>query len=136
MASKKSLVGLLLRKSCWNNSCSDKGCNQCDYIAVSDDAIEQIANYLIECEEVIVPPVPLGTRVFVIPTKENGLEDITEFKVLGFAIDTSGKVMNCFRVRGTSALFQPAFEEFGKTVFSSKDDALKCYKWGGWFDSG
>lgn len=88
---------------------------------------EKVADHLIE-NDVIFPPCKLRDKVFVIPTKENGLDVITEMKVLGFSISEPNNVANCFRIRGTSALFQPSFEQFGKTVFFTHEEAEKALK--------
>ena len=56
------------------------------------------------------------------------MEEITEMKVKGFAIGEPCNVANCFRVRGTSALFQPSFEEIGKTVFLTSEEAEQTLK--------
>ena len=71
-------------------------------------------------------PCKLGNHVFIIPTKENSLEEITEMKVLGFSIGEPCNNANCFRIRGTSALFQPSFDDFGKTVFLTHEEAEKA----------
>ena len=76
----------------------------------------------------IRPPCKINAHIFVIPTKENRLEEITEMKVKGFAIGEPCNVANCFRVRGTSALFQPSFEEFGKTAFLTCEEAERALK--------
>ena len=73
-------------------------------------------------------PCELGTKIYVIPTKENGLDEITEMQVLGFSISGPKNVANCFRTRGTSALYQPSFEMFGVSVFFDKENAEKVLK--------
>lgn len=88
---------------------------------------EVCADHLI-AKGVILPPCKLHDKVFVIPTKENGLDVITEMKVLGFSISDPENVANCFRIRRTSALFQPSFDQFGKTVFLTREEAEKALK--------
>ena len=92
-----------------------------------DDFRGKLADYLL-ANGVIVPPCKLNTHIFVIPTKENGLTEITEMVVRGFMIGEPCNVANCFRVRGTSALFQPSFEQFGKTVFFTKEEVEQKLK--------
>lgn len=53
----------------------------------------------------------------------SSLEEITEMKVLGFSIGEPCNNANCFRIIGTSALFQPSFDDFGKTVFLTPEEA-------------
>ena len=82
--------------------------------------------YFTDDSEYVHLPCKVNAHIFVIPTKENRLEKITEMKVKGFAIGKPCNVANCFRVRGTSALFQPSFEEFGKTVFLTCEEAERA----------
>ena len=84
--------------------------------------VVNIADHLL-ANGVIVPPCKVGDTVYVLPTGDNGLEEITEMRALGFAIGTPYNVANCFRVRGTSALYQPSFEQFGKSVFLTREEA-------------
>lgn len=88
----------------------------------SQNQKEKLADWLRK-NGAIVPPCKVGTHIFVIPTKENKLEEITEMVVRGFAIGNPCNVANCFRVKGTSALYQPAFDSFGKTVFLTEEEA-------------
>lgn len=75
-------------------------------------------------------PCKLNEHVFIIPTNENHFEEITEMKVIGFAIGEPCNVANCFRIKGTSALFQPSFDEFGKTVFLTRKEAERALEEG------
>lgn len=75
-------------------------------------------------------PCKLNEHVFIIPTNENHFEEITEMKVIGFAIGEPCNVANCFRIKGTSALFQPSFDEFGKTVFLTREAAERALEEG------
>jgi hypothetical protein len=90
---------------------------------------EGFADYLLN-NGVVVLPCPIDTHIYVVPTQENGLTEITEMVVRGFAIGRPRNVANCFRTRGTSALFQPSFEQFGKTVFLTREEAEKALKGG------
>lgn len=71
-------------------------------------------------------PCEIGSRIFVIPTKENRLEEITEMKALGFSIGKPCNNANCFRIRGTAALFQPSFNDFGISIFHTREAAEKA----------
>lgn len=90
---------------------------------------EGFADYLLD-NGVVVLPCPIDTHIYVIPKKRNGLAEITKMVVRGFSVGKPYNVANCFRVRGTSALFQPSFEQFGKTVFLTREDAEKALKGG------
>lgn len=85
------------------------------------------ADHLLE-NTIIAPPCKLHTHIWVIPTEENSLEEITEMVVRGFSIGEPCNVANCFRIRGTSALYQPSFDMFGKTVFLSEAEAKYALK--------
>lgn len=111
MTEREKLIDIL------NSAIADKSEDTADYV-------EWLADELLE-SGVIVPPCRLNTRVFVIPTIENSLKEITEMVVLGFSTGEPCNVANCFRVRGTSAMFNPSFEQFGESVFLTKEEALK-----------
>ena len=130
------------RKYC--KECNDKGVFACDddgKCAYDDDSVSVIKGWLEDtftgdteessdvendfAGELLSVPCKLGQIVYVIPTKENRLSETTAFKVTGFSISDCGNVANCIRVKGSPALFQPAFEEFGVSVFLSMEGANK-----------
>lgn len=90
--------------------------------------LEEQADYLLE-NDVTVPPCRLNAHIFVVPTVENSLNEITEMVVLGFSIGKPCNTANC-RVSGTSVSFFPAFEQFGESVFLTKEQAEKALEGG------
>ena len=96
----------------------------CGYI--EEQKAETLADYLLK-NGVIVSPCRLNAHIFVVPTVENSLNEITEMVVLGFSIGKPCNTANC-RVSGTSVSFFPAFEQFGESVFLTKEEALKALK--------
>ena len=101
----------------------------CDNIALYDFDGEMYADSgcedFTERSEWVHLPCKIGSRIFVIPTKENRLEEITEMKALGFSIGKPCNNANCFRVRGSAALFQPSFNDFGISIFLTREEAEK-----------
>ena len=75
---------------------------------------------------VIVLPCRFLQKCYVIPTIENNLADIAEMKCIGFSLSHDSYVANL--INDKNKLYQPAFGEFGKTVFLAKEDALKAVK--------
>jgi hypothetical protein len=123
---RERLIQLIKHDNCINPyNCSDK----CKYVELDDCHSARLADYLID-NGVVVLPCPIDTHIYVVPTQENGLTEITEMVVRGFAIGRPRNVANCFRTRGTSALFQPSFEQFGKTVFLTREEAERALKGG------
>ena len=95
---------------------------ECD---VQPETLSETAEHLIE-NGVIVPPCKEGDTVYVIPTKENGLSEITEMRTLGFSISALYNTVNLADEK--NKLYQPSFERFGKTVFHTREEAEKALK--------
>ena len=81
-----------------------------------------IADHLL-ANGVIVPPCKIGDTVFVIPTPENGRNEIEEMKCLGFEISAPCPVVNLFDWK--NKLYQPSFERFGVSVFLTVEEAQR-----------
>ena len=81
---------------------------------------EHLADYLL-ANGVIVPPCKFLQKVFVIPTIENNLSDITEMKCIGFSL--SHDSYNANLITDKNKLYQPCFGGFGKTVFLTREEA-------------
>lgn len=82
--------------------------------------IESLADYLL-ANGVIVQPCEFQQKVYVLPTIENGLQDITEMKCIGFSLSFDSYVANL--ITDKNKLYQPGFGRFGKTVFLTKEEA-------------
>ena len=87
----------------------------------------EIADHLL-ANGVIVLPCEFLKRVFVIPTIENGLSDITEMKCIGFTQSFDSYVANL--TTDKNKIYQPCFGKFGKTVFLTKEEAEQALKGG------
>lgn len=78
---------------------------------------------------IVILPCKYGDILYVIPTKENGLEEITRYECLGFEIGKPSNTATLFRKENGKSrqMFQPSFEKFGKTVFFSLEEAERVY---------
>lgn len=85
----------------------------------------RFADYLL-ANGVIVPPVKPMQKCVVLPTIENGLQDVTEMKCIGYAVSHDSAVVNLIDEK--NKLYQPAFGRFGKTVFLTKEEAEAALK--------
>lgn len=92
----------------------------CDKMRRCD--IERHADYLLE-NSVVVLPCKAEDAIFVIPTKENKLTEITEMRCLGFSLGEPNDTVNLSTDK--NKLYQPSFDKFGKTVFLTKEEAEK-----------
>lgn len=114
-------------------------CDRCDepIYRLSDygdgEPIERLAEYeeLEELGRLLKLPCAYGERVYVIPTKENALLKTTEMKCLGFRIGEPNDVATLVPInrRDTAVkMYQPGLDEFGKTVFLTKEEAEAAFK--------
>lgn len=71
----------------------------------------------------MLQPCNIDDDVWVIPTKENKLPDITKMKCIGFILSKDSYCANF--VTEKNKLYQPSFDEFGKTVFLNYSEAEK-----------
>ena len=98
-----------------------------DSLIDSPKGAEFISDYLLE-NGVIVPPCKFLQRVYVIPTIENRLSDVTEMKCIGFTLSHDAYCVNLMNEK--NKLYQPAFGRFGKTVFLTREEAERALKAG------
>lgn len=89
--------------------------------------IKSLADYLL-ANGIIVPPCEFQQKVYVLPTIENGLKDITEMKCIGFSLSFDSYVANL--ITDKNKLYQPGFGRFGKTVFFTREEAEAALKGG------
>lgn len=85
------------------------------------DIGEYVADYLIE-NGVIVPPVKVGAKVYII----GWCDDIEEFVVRHFLYETNGTGAYVFMFRafiGEESWFQFWEHDLGKTVFLAREQA-------------
>ena len=115
------LIGLLLSKSCLNNECPESQCDECDCIPVAIGDADKIADHLLE-NGAIVPPCKVGDKVYRVVTMGTGVT----FKKVGFNTyrakeQTIKHFIRCVTV--TKNNFFDVIENFGKTVFLTKEEA-------------
>lgn len=109
----------------WNKSCSVND----DVEREAKDTIKRALELLIAQEQgfVVELPCKIKDTVFVIPTKENGLKEITEMQCLGYAIAASGNVINLFSKnrsnKNVPKMYQPSLNSFGAVWFLTYEDA-------------
>lgn len=84
------------------------------------DRTDRIVDHLL-ANGVILPPCKFHQKVYVLPTKENSLDDITEMKCIGFILSCDCYGVNL--ITGKNKLYQPSFDYFGKTVFLTREEA-------------
>lgn len=84
-----------------------------------------IADYLL-ANGVIVPPCDFQQKVYVLPTRENSLPEITEMECIGFILSRDCYGVNL--ITDKNKLYQPSFDYFEKTVFLTKEEAERELK--------
>lgn len=60
------------------------------------------------------------------PTKENGLLEIAEMRCISFSLGEPNNTANLSNDK--NKLYQPSFDEFGKTVFLTREEAEKAFE--------
>jgi hypothetical protein len=101
------------------------GCLACTYRGQADCTLENIADYLL-ANGVIPLPCKFQQEVYVLPTINNNLPEITKMKCIGFIL--SCDMYNANLVNDKNKLYQPCFGDFGKTVFITKEEAEEKLK--------
>ena len=107
------------------NNCS-QGAGNCGYVR---EMVEKLAEYEDAEEQGLLLRLPCEykTKVYVVPTNENGLKDIAEMLCLGYSIGEPQNNMNLFSTnrfnKDVPKMYQPSIDEFGKTVFLTKEEA-------------
>lgn len=73
-------------------------------------------------------PCKVGDIVYIIPTYENSLNEIVTGDITGFAIgDNPVNNINInLNIGKRGKLYQPSFDDFGKTVFTTREQAEKA----------
>jgi hypothetical protein len=103
----------------------DKAVKQDEFMYPADVETASIADHLL-ANGVIVSPCKFQQKVYVLPTKENSLDDITEMKCIGFILSCDCYGVNL--ITDKNKLYQPSFDYFGKTVFLTKEEAEEKLK--------
>ena len=109
----------------WNNACMANN----DVDQETKDRIIEALELLIAKEDGFVVQLPCNVKetVFVIPTKENGLKEITEMVCLGYSIGAPGNTVTLFSKnrlnKSVPKMYQPSVASFGSVWCSSYDDA-------------
>lgn len=117
---REKLIELISRYDFDSTQCNL--CNRADEECLKCGS-ECLADYLLQ-NGVVVLPCKVGDTVFVIPTKENCLLEIAEMRCIGFSLGEPNNTANL--ANDKNKLYQPSFDEFGKTVFISKEEAEKA----------
>lgn len=69
--------------------------------------------------------------VYMIPTPQNGLTEITAYNILGFGLSQIGPRADLSivtKVRGVESLFCASFDMFNKSIFKSYEEAQRAMK--------
>lgn len=112
--------------------CASGKCKDCDKVNVRECAeiSREAMSYLVQLHEfkgaIVLAPCKIGDIVYVIPTVANGLKEVTKMKCIGFIISSAGEGINLTDEK--NKLFQPSFEQFGVSVFSTLRKAKEHYK--------
>jgi hypothetical protein len=112
------LIEILEQMSChYYEDCDQQDCVECGRMEIYDSDIKKIANHLI-ANGVIVPPCKVGDTVYWYGL----VNHLVEAKIV--AIDSGAKA----RVEKIDYEYDLLGEDFGKTVFFTKEDAEQALK--------
>ena len=89
------------------------------------ETYQELADHLL-ANGVIVPPCDFQQKVYVLPTRENSLPEITEMECIGFILSRDCYGVNL--ITDKNKLYQPSFDYFEKTVFLTKEEAERELK--------
>lgn len=108
----------------WNRSCVAND----DVDQEAKDRVTEALELLIAKEQghVVELPCKIKEPVFVIPTKENGLKQITSMHCLGYTIGVAGNTAALYkrsRDKSVPRMYQPSVGSFGSVWFLSYEAA-------------
>lgn len=114
MTERERLIQLLQSSHCvelWNHNTDD---------FIEPNPIEKLADYLL-ANGVIVPPVAIGTKVYY-----SGVESgvCVNGELVSYSLDAAHLWFNCHYDCGLN--YWHPIEDFGKTVFLSREEAEKA----------
>lgn len=92
------------------------------------DVVEMVTMEADAIKNAIIPPkgFKLHQTVYMIPTKYNGLKEITAYNILDFSLSDIGKRANlsiCKKERGIEPFYCASFEMFNTSIFATKEQA-------------
>lgn len=75
-------------------------------------------------------PCKFNDAFYIIPTANNGFEEITRVECLGFQISKPEPVADLFRKESgkSNRLYQAGFDMFGKDIFLTREEAKEALK--------
>lgn len=112
-------------KACRNELCLETcekhdTCSKCPI----NEAIEKFSEYedLDEQGLLLKLPCKIGDTVYVILHKDR----IVKMECLGFYVGRTLRSVNLFPMAKRAGLYQTGFDEFGKTIFFTREEAEKA----------
>ncbi len=105
---------------------------------VDETKVKDHSRDILQCEQFadksksIELPCKLNDLFYIIPTDDNGFEDITRVECLGFQISKPEPVVDLFRKENgkSSRLYQAGFDMFGESIFRTREEAERHLKKG------
>ena len=96
-------------------------CKQYDALLLANNAINELK------QKAIIPLANIGDKLYMIPTKTNGLTYLNSYTLLVISISEIGvryHLSACEPKKGIEQLYAASPEMFGESIFKTFDEAL------------
>lgn len=96
-------------------------CKQHDALLLANNAINELK------QKAVIPLANIGDKLYMIPTKTNGLNYLNVYTLLEISISEIGvryHLSACEPKKGIEQLYAASHEMFGESIFKTFDEAL------------
>lgn len=104
-----------------NQKCFECKCKQHDALLLANNAINELK------QKAVIPLANIGDKLYMIPTKTNGLPYLNTYTLLEISISEIGvryHLSACEPKKGIERLYAASPEMFGESIFKTFDEAL------------
>lgn len=104
-----------------NQECFECKCKQHDALLLANNAINELK------QKAIIPLADIGDKLYMIPTKTNGLPYLNAYTLLEISISEIGvryHLSACKPKKGIEQLYAASPEMFDKSIFKTFDESL------------
>lgn len=122
MADREKLIKLLVQST---QKCGNTDCNRCKYWNTNDCGAARMADIVIS-DGWIRPPCKVGTEIFgLFDNDDEQRKEIYEGKIICYSLDENNLLWAKMKYKN-GLTYWHTIDDFGKTVFSTPEEAKKA----------